>query len=230
MKKVLLLFLAAILLLTTTSDLFAGKKKAEERMSFSLQIRSRGEMNGKDFNSDTDLNSYDLLRTRLGITFRPMKDMEAFVQVQDSRVFGEESSTLTDGSANNFDLHQAYFKVNNLFKMPLTLKVGRMEVVYGPQRLIGSVGWHNIGRSFDGAVLTLNLKKVAIDFFNFKEIENLEVGDTGDKDVIGIHADFKLSPKYKTQAFIIWQKMEPTEELSRYTAGFYVAGKMGKFS
>ena len=57
-------------------------------------------------------------------------------------------------------LHQAYFSVNKLFDLPLNLKLGRMELSYGPQRLIGAVGWHNVGRSFDGGILQLNTEKV----------------------------------------------------------------------
>ncbi len=220
------MILAVVLMLVMTMFQFAGDK---DTLKYSLQIRHRFEMNGKDFNSDTDASNYNLLRTRFSLTFKPLKNMEAFVQFQDARVFGEETSTLGDGSADRFDLHQGYFKVKEFLGMPLTLKLGRMEVVYGPQRLIGAVGWHNIGRSFDGVIFTFNFSKVSIDIFNLKEIENLEVGDIGDKNVMGINADFKLSSKYTAQAFFIWQKMNPSDFLSRYTTGIYVKGKLGAF-
>ncbi|MCP4152286.1 MAG: alginate export family protein [bacterium] len=223
--KRFMIILIMVTMLAGTLQLLGG----EDKLSYSLEIRHRYEMNGKDFDTDSDLNKYNFLRTRLGLLFKPFKDMEAFVQLQDSRIFGEETSTLADGSANNFDLHQGYFKVRNLFKLPLTVKLGRMEVVYGPQRLMGSVGWHNIGRSFDGAIFSFNLKKVTLDIFTLKEVEQLELGDTGDKNVFGLHADLKLFAKTKTQVFIIWQKMVPSEALSRYTIGIYNKGKAGAF-
>jgi hypothetical protein len=198
-------------------------------LKYSLEIRHRFEMNGKDFDSDTSLNNYNLMRTRLGLSFKPMKNTSAFFQVQDSRVWGEESSTLTDGSADNFDLHQAYFKIDKLFGANIALKMGRMEVNYGPQRLIGAVGWHNIGRSFDGLIFTFYGKKFKLDLFNLKEIERLELGDDGDKNVIGAYGDFKIFKGETFQAFLIWQKLEPTDDLSRFTGGIYAKGKNGGF-
>ncbi len=224
MKKLLVLFLFGMILLPSVS-LFSG-----DSLSYSLQIRTRSEANGKDFNSDSDMSSYTFLRTRLSLSFKPTKGVSAFFQLQDSRLFGSETSTLADGSADALDLHQAYFKVNDLFGLPLTLKLGRMEAVYGPQRLIGSVGWHNIGRSFDGVVFTYNFSKVSLDLFKFKEVENMAAGDLGDKSFCGVYGDFKLSKKMKTQAFLVRQKMIPTDDLSRFTAGVYLKGKSGKLS
>jgi hypothetical protein len=136
---------------------------------------------------------------------------------------------LGDGSADAFDLHQAYVKVKKLFGANIALKFGRMEVAYGPQRLIGSVGWHNIGRSFDGLILSFYGKKYKLDLFNLKEVEMLEIGDEGDKNVMGLYGDFKLIKGETTQLFFIWQKMDDTDQLSRYTAGFYAKGNSGAF-
>jgi Alginate export len=224
MKKFVLLVLALTLLMSGIT--FAGDG---DWLKYSLQIRSRFEMNGKDFDADTDLNNYTLMRTRLGLTFKPMENTMAFFQVQDSRVWGEETSTLGDGSADAFDVHQAYFKIKKLFGANIALKLGRMEVVYGPQRLMGSVGWHNIGRSFDGVILSFYGEKYKVDLFNLKERERLEIGDDGDKNVIGLYGDFKLFKGETTQLYFIWQKLDETDDLSRFTAGFYAKGKTGGF-
>ena len=108
---------------------------------FSGQIRYRFEAGDKDFVSATGFNSASLLRSRLNLKFAPTAGVTAVLQVQDSRTFGEELSTLGDGSADNLDLHQAYFVLNPSGVENLSLKVGRFEAVYGPQRLIGAVGW-----------------------------------------------------------------------------------------
>ncbi len=200
----------------------------DDSFSYDLQIRHRCEMDGKDFNAGTGYNDFNLLRTRLNLTFKPAKNLEALVQFQDARIFGEESSTM-EGSADNLDIHQAYFKVNKLFGLPLTLKLGRMELSYGSQRLLGAVNWHNIGRSFDGVLLTFKSKKLSVDFFRMQVDENLRTGNVGDECFLGAYADLKLSPKYTTQAFILWQKGASSDSLSRFTAGFYAKGTLGKF-
>lgn len=53
--------------------------------------------------------------------------------------------------ADSIELHQAIVGVGNLKEFPLALKVGRMEMSYGDERLIGAFGWNNIGRTFDAA-------------------------------------------------------------------------------
>jgi alginate export protein len=56
---------------------------------------------------------------------------------------GPESDTI--------DLHQAYATVGNHKEFPLSAKVGRQEMSYGEERLIGAFAWNNIGRVFDAA-------------------------------------------------------------------------------
>jgi hypothetical protein len=58
---------------------------------------------------------------------------------------GPESDTI--------DLHQAYFTLGNHKEFPLSLKIGRQEMSYGDERLIGAFAWNNIGRVFDAAKL-----------------------------------------------------------------------------
>jgi hypothetical protein len=53
--------------------------------------------------------------------------------------------------ADDIELHQAIVTVGNLKQFPLLLKVGRQEMSYGDERLIGAFGWNNIGRTFDAA-------------------------------------------------------------------------------
>ena len=128
-----------------------GLTVAQNLPAISAEIRPRFNIDNRDFNSNTKSHSYTEMRSRLGADFNAFENLNMFVQVQDSRIWGTEPSTLTNTS--NVDLHQAYFQLSDFFKLPLDLKVGRMEVKYGPERLIGAVGWSNVGRSFDGAIL-----------------------------------------------------------------------------
>ena len=112
------------------------------------QIRHRSELNAR-YASSEDAPRFHLLRTRLNVSFEPTNDVTALVQIQDSRLFGGEDprqgrGTL-DGTADALDFHQAYFAVNNLFKSNVRLKVGRQEMAYGNESLIGVAGWSNIG-------------------------------------------------------------------------------------
>jgi hypothetical protein len=55
--------------------------------------------------------------------------------------------------SDQIDIHQGYLTAGNQKEFPLTLKVGRQELSYGEERLIGAFDWNNIGRSFDDAKL-----------------------------------------------------------------------------
>jgi hypothetical protein len=203
--------LTIIIVCSIGLSLFAG-----ETVKLSGQFRHRYEYSAKDFDSDTDANTYQFLRTRLNIAFNPSEDLEAFFQYQDARKMGEESNTLTDASADNLDLHQGFVKMKNLFGKPLDVKLGRFEAVYGPQRLIGAVGWHNFGRSFDGMIFTYHNAMMDVDFINFKTAENSD--DDLDVWVRGVYGNLKLE-NYKTQAFYILDD-------ERGTFGIYANGQI----
>ncbi len=200
---------------------------AQQNISLNAQIRHRYEIDKRDFNSDTGSNNFSYLRSRLGIAFNNSENLNAFLQIQDSRKFGEETSTLGDGSADNIDVHQAYFKLKNFFDLPLDVKLGRMEVIYGPQRLIGAVDFHNVGRSFDGVIFKFHFEKSTFDFFAFQEDEDSRVDNEGDFNIYGIYSNFNLTKTHTFQPFIIWQRANPSENFSQYTAGFYSKGKLG---
>lgn len=77
-------------------------------------------------------------------------------------------TTKTIGSgpeADTANLHQGFFTVGNTNEFPLSLKVGRQELSYGDERLIGAFDWNNIGRSFDSAKASWQNGWGGVDFF-----------------------------------------------------------------
>jgi hypothetical protein len=105
-----------------------------------------------------------LLRSRFSAAGQPIERVTVFFQAQDARTFGEEASTVAN--AKNLDLHQGWFEVRDVFDAPVAVKVGRMELAYGDQRLIGNFGWDNVGRAFDGALARVRpYRQLAVDLF-----------------------------------------------------------------
>lgn len=212
MRKISLLF---IIILILSSALLT----AQDKVKVNAQIRPRFQYDDKDFNRNTGANSFTELRSRLGVLYSPSEYLSGFVQIQDSRRFGVESSTLS--SMANLDLHQAYFKINNFFKLPLNLKVGRMELSYGSQRLIGAVAWHNVGRSFDGSVLKLVTKSIDIDFIAARTNETGFAGDSLDSFLYSAYGDLVLADKLNIQPFVI-AEYQAKADFNRYTIGVYM--------
>jgi len=212
MKIIVLLFITITLL--SSNLLFA-----QDKIEVNAQIRPRLQVDNKDFNSSTGANSFTELRSRLGVTFSASKNLSGFVQIQDSRLFGSEPSTLSD--TKNLDLHQAYFDIKEIFKLPFNLKIGRMELSYGSQRLIGAVDWHNVGRSFDGSVLKLITKSVDVDFIAARTNESGLTSDTLDNFLFSAYGSLKIFEGYKIQPFIIGETRVHAN-FNRFTIGLFV--------
>lgn len=124
-------------------------------------------------------------RARLGLRFAYGEELQALVQVQDVRTWGEETDTLNDFDADGFDLHQGYLEV--ALDPDLRLRLGRQEINFLNQRLVGSVNFVEQGRSFDAARLMARVfeQQLSIDLFYARTIDNLPADSQAADDVIG---------------------------------------------
>ncbi len=194
------------------------------------EIRHRLEADDKDFSSaaDSGLSTIDLLRTRVSLSIAPTEDLIFFTQLQDARKFGTETDTTNPvvPGADPLDMHQAYLQIANFFKSGIDLKLGRLELSYGNERLIGSVGWSNIGRSFDGAVVRLARPRVWVDLIGVTVKENGLDGDAGDRYFVGVWGNISglaVAP----DIFLLLDTDDHAGALSRYTTGFHLTGTRG---
>ncbi len=136
------------------------------------QIQLRTEVDGRDFSNDTHPLTFASLRTRLGVEKTFEEKVQLFVQFQDSRVFGEEPNTLTP--IDNIDLHQGYVKLMKPFEWDVNVQAGRFEVVYGTERFFGAVGWHYVGRAFDGVRFSILPESWKFDLFGLTVYESVD--------------------------------------------------------
>ncbi|GAB4302935.1 MAG: hypothetical protein Kow0090_18580 [Myxococcota bacterium] len=126
------------------------------------RLRPEMRLNG-DLNSDADdKNIFALQRARLNLALNYRDWLESFVQFQDARYAGMFNSTTA--YTGNTDLHQAWVKFT-MFDKRLNLKIGRQQLVYGDQRLIGNFEWSNQGRVFEAAQLRYNSSLGWLDLF-----------------------------------------------------------------
>jgi len=72
---------------------------------------------------------------------------------------------------DRFDLNQGFFDLRVLGEAnPLTLRVGRQELSYGKERLVGILDWANVPRRFDGAKIFYHTSAFDIDAFWTKPV------------------------------------------------------------
>lgn len=107
---------------------------------------------------------------------------------------------------DEWNLHQAYLTVGNHKEFPFSLKVGRMELSYGDERLIGAFGWNNIGRSFDAIKLRFQDEWVGVDLFSGHPVIPMDGRfdvDNGHDYLSGIYAQTLKIPRTILEGYFL---------------------------
>ncbi len=212
-------------------------------------LRIRAEADSRDFNLSTPPNTYTTMRTRFGLEAFPAEKIRVLVIARDWRVFGTETdatgsfNTISDGK--NVDLHQGYLEVGDFLSDGLLLRAGRQELGYSNERMIGGVGWNNIGRVFDGGLLRMEAGSVTLDLFAMKVAEvqayaaaatpasTSPVTDNG-QNFFGLYSQWKAGGAQKIDAYILYQGNRAQSgtgfiDFRRVTTGAYAKGKADAF-
>jgi hypothetical protein len=132
------------------------------RLSGSYRMRFE-DQSGLGFKDSSD--AYLLARFWLGATIQPAAWLSFFGQAQDARMFFNNVLPSASPNRNTWDLHQAWVQLGGTEKYPVTLRLGRQELNFGEQRLVGSAPWLNAPRVFDAALATFRLPALRVDIF-----------------------------------------------------------------
>ncbi len=152
MKRYLCLLLVVVMM-TTFAALAAAQSCGSNTtdVTISGQSRYRMEISDKSFVDGVNADWMQMLRTRVNIKAKASADAGVFVQFQDSRYLGANPGTMAFNNNTGLEetgVHQAY-----LWYKPCDkgwVKAGRMSVALHNERLVGPVGWDNIGRTEEG--------------------------------------------------------------------------------
>jgi hypothetical protein len=115
-------------------------------------------------------NSYYLLRVMPRVVYTG-KRVAATLEGRSSYSFDDERYIATapgkglserDGP---MDVHQAFVFWGNHKEFPVSVKLGRQELVYGDQRLVGHLRWNNNARTFDAVKVRYQNAFVGVDVF-----------------------------------------------------------------
>jgi len=155
---------------------------------------------GQD-NSNDDL----LLRTRIHLGITPLSWITVYGETRDSRQFWDRR--VPSPEADAFDLHQAFVSLGDPKRFPLSLKVGRQELIYDDQRFIGNGDWSDVGRVFDAAKLRFENETFWVDAFAGRVVLPYDgrFNVVNDYDWFsGLYASSrKLAPWQETQLFFL---------------------------
>lgn len=154
-----------ILLLTVAAGLTISSRA---QLSLTGQLRTRTELRdgqGTLLTQGASPAFFTSQRTRLSLLYS-MNRLKFGITAQDVRVWGQDVSTInrtTTQDNNALMLHEAWAEIllsdTALKTKKLSLKIGRQELVYDDQRLIGNLDWLQQARRHDAALLKYETTK-----------------------------------------------------------------------
>ncbi len=153
--------------------LVLGQNVSHAQLTVTGQFRERTEVRGgqgtllKDGQKGATFTSQ---RTRLNVGFAGYR-YKVYASLQDVRVWGQDASTInrtTTEVNNGILLHEAWTDLSLIDTLStiqnLSLKIGRQEIAYDDQKVLGNLDWLQQGRRHDAIVLKYANKGWVADF------------------------------------------------------------------
>ncbi len=190
---------------------------------------------GGDFAAGNTSNSLHQ-RTRLGLHSSVSEKVGLFLQLQDVRIWGEELDSLSDGQAQALDMHQAYAILRPTERFEIRL--GRQELHFLNQRLLGEDDWFDSGRSLNGVRVRYGRDSILFDVFyshvsedvgsfgNLGTVNTELVTNATDQDLVGLWFRFKASPGLEFNMLKLADMDEVLDHI-RFTTGILIRGDLG---
>jgi hypothetical protein len=180
---------------------------------------------------------YWLNRFRFDVNVKPSSSFAVLVQAQDARVAAKDVGSTTAPFRNPFDLRQAYGDIGNTQQGAYTLRVGRQEMFFGEQRLVGHLTWVNAARSFDGVRATFKTKGFKLDAFATSVVRILDgefdKSGNGNRFMGAYGSATNWIPKATVEPYVFWRRDQSlkaeggeTGNLSAATLGARWVGKL----
>jgi hypothetical protein len=152
------------------------------------------------------------------------------------RVAGKDVGPTTAPFRGPFDLRIAFADVGDA-RAAVAFRLGRQELVFGEQRLLGSLPWVNTGRSWDAARMILRAPLFQVDVFGASLVRSLpdEVDKSGNGNrLAGAYAtSTRLLPRATVEPYVIWRRdanlrseQGSLGNLSQTTVGTRIAGQL----
>jgi hypothetical protein len=181
-------------------------------------------------------DAYALSRVRLNATITASKSLSFQANVQDARVAKKQVGPTTAPFRGPFDLRTAFADIGDA-KASVAARLGRQELAFGEQRLLGHLAWVNTGRTWDAARVILRAKAWQADVFGASLVRSLpdEFDKSGNGNrLAGVYASSaNVIPQAAVEPYVFWRRdvnlrdeLTTVGNLSQTTIGVRVAGKM----
>ncbi len=178
------------------------------RLGGAFRFRTEGRT-GIGYRRGNKEAAYGLTRLLVHLEIQPSPWLRLFVQGQDSRSPGLKPSG--PFFRDPLDFRQAYVHLGASGQTGTSLRVGRQELKYGAQRLIGTLNWGNTSRQFDSAKFTLGNEDLSLDIFAASVVRVDDKNFNGGLEGNNIHGLYgrlnRLWPKAEIEPYLFWKML-----------------------
>ena len=120
-------------------------------MTLSMELRGRTEGQTSFNYTQNGDRIYELTRVYGAFEIRPTSFLTGYMQFIDTHALGLPTHVVASNMRDAFDLRQGYFDLHgHPGAIPVDLFVGRQELKFGSERIIGISDWTNNSRTWDG--------------------------------------------------------------------------------
>ena len=103
-------------------------------------------------------------RVRVNATVTPKRWLGFQVQIQDARVAKKDVGSVAAPFTAALDVRTAFADLGAA-NSRMGFRLGRQELAFGEQRLVGHLNWANAARTFDAGRATIRSRKGSVDLF-----------------------------------------------------------------
>lgn len=203
-------------------------------------------LDGRDFSNKTYPLSHTEMKLRFGVSKNVLDIFEFNMQVQDSRIWGQEKGL--SSNSKNLDLIIGYLQFNDIFNTSLSAQFGRFQLNYANSRFLGNSPWSYYERAYDGIRLIFEKKSFQIDVFYantgseiikpYKPLPSeydYPSAHYKDRSMLGFWTNLRSFENHDLH-FFLYREHHPrssaneSNNLDRISTGFNWFGKIGRFS
>ena len=195
-----------------------------QELSFGGQVRPRFEYRRSVGN---DRAAFTSMRVRGQLAARLKSNVQVLFQVQDVRLWVRETDIL---GTHNFGLHQGYVEIASPGSSAFSARVGRQEISFGGQRLVGAVNWSQQGRAFDAVRLGVGTKVAQLDIFGALPADAITAANDDNAYFVGAYGQAHGAGPGTLEFYGFFNRVDGGSLTKQYTIGTRWWGTTGPVS